>query len=264
MPSPLKFYNLVANKGCSSPFFSPPCARVHVALLAKHVPFELVEVTYSDLRSQHWRDKLGVHKATAPFVEREDATFLMDSFAIAKWLDEAYRDRPSLFLPEAPVPVDVGSVPYVAALERYKAFEKTCAAGLGPDFKLFAPILIRRFDPETAAYWSSDARLGDGVWDSVDAATEQDKAESVKAVQRFLTQLSNDHLLDGRLFISSATKPGMEDFFLFSHYRLLRAVSASLAAELFETPASGSCKAWLDRVHKLYPLEEARARDPST
>ncbi|GAA5896395.1 hypothetical protein JCM8208_001864 [Rhodotorula glutinis] len=262
MPSTLKFHNLVAVTDCHSPFFSPPCARVHAALVAKQVPFDLVEVTYHDLRSQHWRGKLGVHKATAPFLEREDGTFIMDSFAIAKWLDEAYPDRSSLFLPDAPVPVDVKSDAYLTALERYQAFEKTCGAGLGPDFKLFAPILIRTFDPKTAAYWSSDARLGDGVWASVCAATEEDKVDSAKAVQRFLYQLSSERFVDGRLFLSSTSKPGMEDLFLFSHFRLLRAVSASLAAELFETPSSGSCSAWLERMHGLYPLEEARARDP--
>lgn len=44
----------------------------------------------------------------------------MDSFAIAKWLDEAYPDRSSLFLPDAPVPVDVKSDAYLTALERYQ------------------------------------------------------------------------------------------------------------------------------------------------
>lgn len=43
----------------------------------------------------------------------------MDSNAIAEWLDEAYPDRPNLFLPEAPLPVDVKSKEYAAAKERY-------------------------------------------------------------------------------------------------------------------------------------------------
>ncbi|TNY21604.1 hypothetical protein DMC30DRAFT_394475 [Rhodotorula diobovata] len=44
----------------------------------------------------------------------------MDSYEIVQWLDEAYPDRPCLFLPEAALPVDVSSDKYAAALERYK------------------------------------------------------------------------------------------------------------------------------------------------
>lgn len=39
----------------------------------------------------------------------------MDSDKIAAYLDEAYPDRPNLFLPEATAPVDTDSVEYSRA-----------------------------------------------------------------------------------------------------------------------------------------------------
>lgn len=57
----LKLYDLVPRPGGAS--FSPGCMRARLALMAKGVPFEVVQVTYHDLRFV-WKDRLGVDKAT--------------------------------------------------------------------------------------------------------------------------------------------------------------------------------------------------------
>ncbi|GAA6057454.1 hypothetical protein JCM3770_000768 [Rhodotorula araucariae] len=258
--APLKLFDLVATAGVGAPFFSPACMRVRLSLLAKGIPFEVVEVTYHDLRFV-WKDKLGVLKATAPFIQREDGSYLMDSYAIAKWLDETYPDRPNLFLPEAPLPIDIHSDEYAAAKQRHKDNEKD-SAGMRPVFKLYAPRVVKTFDDETAAYWTSDERLGPGVWASIVSQTPEDEAKIMQYCQKFLHDLSNKWLTDGRQFIASPTKPGYDDFSLMGAYRLLRAVSAQLAAEVFESPSSGGWGAWLERMYARYPLEDVRARDP--
>ncbi|BGP45942.1 hypothetical protein JCM10450v2_001777 [Rhodotorula kratochvilovae] len=261
--APIKLFDLVAKAGANSPFFSPACMRARLSLLTKGIPFEVVEVTYNDLRFV-WKDRLGVQKATAPFIERDDGSLLMDSNAIAEWLDEAYPDRPNLFLPEAPLPVDVKSKEYAAAKERYHADDKAFAGLSRPAaaFDLYASRIVKMFDEETAAYWTSDERLGSGTWARISSQTPEDEAKITKNLQAYLKDLSDKTFSDGRLFAASATKPGYDDFHLMGTYRLVRAVSAQLAAEVFETPASGRWAEWLERMHALYPLEDVRSRDP--
>lgn len=85
---------------------------------------------------------------TAPIIEREDGSYLMESLDIAKWLDEAFPDRPNLFLPEASLPVDVASAEYADALKRGESFEGTREALFKPLFRLFAPHIVKTFDEE--------------------------------------------------------------------------------------------------------------------
>ncbi len=51
----------------------------------------------------------------APFVEQVDGSYLQGSFAITDWLEDSFPDRPSLYLPEAALPVDKASAEYRAA-----------------------------------------------------------------------------------------------------------------------------------------------------
>ncbi|KAK4705651.1 hypothetical protein P7C70_g558, partial [Phenoliferia sp. Uapishka_3] len=125
--TPLIFYDLAGSP--TAPFFSPATTRLRFALLAKGIPFVVKELTYLELR-HHWcgLDKpLGVKDATAPFVQKSDGTFLMDSLLITPWLDEAYPDLPSVILPTAPLPIDTTTAEYKAALENVKNFRKVHA-----------------------------------------------------------------------------------------------------------------------------------------
>ncbi|GAA6004606.1 hypothetical protein JCM10207_000953 [Rhodosporidiobolus poonsookiae] len=243
---PIKLYDLVAQKP-GGRFFSPFCIVARCALLAKGIDFETVEVTYSDLRF-HWSPKLGVQRATAPIIELEDGTCIMDSVEIAKYFDKTYPDRTNLFLPEAPLPVDVTSKEYQDAVESYPAIQKL------PEFKdirmdvfaLYAPRITKTFDEETAEYWKSKERL----------------AESVERLKQFLKVVSSRLFTEDRQFLASSTKPGMEDFCLLGQYRLFRSTSATIAAQIFESPEAGEFQNWLKRMKEHFPLEEQVARDP--
>ncbi|KAL8290503.1 hypothetical protein RQP46_002761 [Phenoliferia psychrophenolica] len=164
---PLIFYDLVAKTGCSSPFFSPSTTRIRLALLLKGIAFETREVTLGDLR-EHWSGvdgPLGVEKATAPFAQREDGSYLMDGRKIIKWLDEAYPDRTCVLVPNLELPYDINSEAYRAAEAEFETFRKTI--DLSPFFTLYAPLSVKTFSEKDAAYYTSDERLGAGVWAKV-------------------------------------------------------------------------------------------------
>ncbi|GAA6004603.1 hypothetical protein JCM10207_000952 [Rhodosporidiobolus poonsookiae] len=257
----IKLHDLVAQKP-GGPFFSPFCATARCALLAKGVDFETVEVTYDDLRF-HWSPKLGVKKATAPIIELEDGTCIMDSVEIAKWLDKTYPDRTSLFLPEASLPVDVNSEEYQNAVAAYPAFDKLPGVQAMHEhlFALWAPPLTKTFVKETAEYWTSDERLGQGVYAKIASRTAEQDAESIERVKQTLIELSQTVFANGRQFLASPTTPGMEDVSLYGWYRTPRSVAASIAAQTFEASEAGEFPRWLERMKERFPLEEQCARD---
>ncbi|VDC04629.1 unnamed protein product [Peniophora sp. CBMAI 1063] len=98
--APLEFYDLVPQPG--GPFFSPATTRTRLALLHKGFPFKVTELTYKDLRTGPYRDLAGAGDdgvVTVPFIKRPDGTYLRDSLAIMRWLDEAYSEKPSVVAP---------------------------------------------------------------------------------------------------------------------------------------------------------------------
>ncbi|KAL8292994.1 hypothetical protein RQP46_000688 [Phenoliferia psychrophenolica] len=107
-------YDLVANAGIGEPLTSPHCLKARLSLLHKGVLFKTRETTFSELRVE-LKEKMG-KRATLPVLEFADGTRLQDSLEIAHWLEEKYPDEPSIFLPDAPVPVDRSSSEYKAAV----------------------------------------------------------------------------------------------------------------------------------------------------
>ncbi|BGP29966.1 hypothetical protein JCM10296v2_001718 [Rhodotorula toruloides] len=140
---PIKLFDLVPQPG--GVFFSPSCLRARLALSHKQLPFEVKEVTYHDL-CFIWKDRLGVQKATAPFIQREDGSYLMDSDEIAAYLDKEYPERPNLFLPDAGSPVDLDSAEYSTAKQAAADFAKV--APPKALFSLYAPRIAKLLDTE--------------------------------------------------------------------------------------------------------------------
>ncbi|BGP05957.1 hypothetical protein JCM10049v2_001776 [Rhodotorula toruloides] len=253
---PIKLFDLVPQPG--GVFFSPSCLRTRLALIHKQLPFEVEEITYHDLRFI-WKDRLGVQKATAPIIQLEDGSYLMDSDKIAAYLDKEYPDRPNLFLPDVSKPVDLDSAEYSKAKQAAADYH----AHMTPHrsvWGIFAPLMAKLFDGETRAYWTSDARLGEGVWAKVSSRTEQERAEIVKQLHERIKEATADKLANGNLFFTSPSKPGYTDFYVLSDYRLLRSVSPKLAYDVYE--ADERCAAWLERMKQAYPMPEVWERDP--
>ncbi|GAA5952064.1 hypothetical protein JCM8115_005316 [Rhodotorula mucilaginosa] len=257
---PLKLYDLVTEK-VRGIFFSPYCYPVRLALHAKGIDFETHEVEYHDLRFE-WTPKLGVEKATAPFIERDDGTFLMGSLEIALWLDEAFPELPNLFLPEASGRVDTNSPEYRQAVENFRDHDKAYQAAVNEIGVLYAPRITKKLDPESCRYWIEKHEYKEGEWEKLVSATDKDDLDTVRRIQNRLRQLTEDRLRDGRLFFASATKPGYHDFALAGWSRLLRALSPQLYRDTFRSPKSGSIASWSERMDKAAPTPEVWVRDP--
>ncbi|BGP29982.1 hypothetical protein JCM10296v2_001734 [Rhodotorula toruloides] len=254
---PIKLFDLVPQPG--GVFFSPSCLRARLALSHKQLPFEVEEVTYHDLRFI-WKDRLGVQKATAPIIQREDGSYLMDSDKIAAYLDKEYPDRPNLFIPEAIAPVDLDSDEYSKAKQAAADYH----ANMTPHrsvWGIFAPLMAKLFDAETRTYWTGDARLGEGVWAKVSSRSEEERDEIVKQLHGRIKEATADRLANENLFFTSPSKPGYTDFYVLSDYRLLRSVSAKLAYDVYG--ADKRFAAWLERMKEAYLMPEVWERDPN-
>ncbi|GAA6061668.1 hypothetical protein JCM10212_000851 [Sporobolomyces blumeae] len=258
------------------PSFSPFCLRARLALERKRVEYDHRFVSYHDLRFGPLKDELDLDHVTAPILRKSDGQLLMDSTAIALYLDEAYPDRPNLFLPEAPEPVDLGCPEYAVAVERFESVLKEVANRPSPNeigsrddddkskdgkslekkeepvrlalrekrgpfwtavFFLYAKRICSLFDPETKAYWIDDARLGDGSWNAI---LNLDEAECIREIHKGCKRLSDAFLSDSKLFFTSASQPGMTDFVLFGTVQLIRSVSPRLFLKCFVDPSRRS------------------------
>lgn len=84
----LKLYDLVLENGCP---MSPFVWRTKFALAHKGLPFEALPVGFSEIR-----EVAGGQFKTVPIIEDGEAA-VVDSWAIADYLDQRYADRPALF-----------------------------------------------------------------------------------------------------------------------------------------------------------------------
>ncbi|GAA5989344.1 hypothetical protein JCM10908_001270 [Rhodotorula pacifica] len=258
---PVKLHDLVTEKG-KGIFFSPFCYPVRLSLHAKGIEFDTEEVQYQDLRFV-WTPKLGVDKATAPFIEREDGSHLMGSLDIALWLDKTFPSHPNLFLPEADLPVEVDSAEYRQAVESFRALDDAAFQPLATAISnLYAPRITKALDAESSKYWIDKHNYKEGEWERLTSATEEDDAKVVAQIQNQLRQLTEERLKDGRLFFAFATKPGYHDFALAGWTRLLRSLSPTLYRETFRSEKSGTIAGWSERMDEVVPTPEVWCRDP--
>ena len=77
--------------------FSPYCWRTKLALAHKGLPFETIPWRFIE------RDAIGAHGAKTVPVLLDGSTTVVDSWQIARYLDDRYRDRPALFGNDAAV-----------------------------------------------------------------------------------------------------------------------------------------------------------------
>ncbi|KAI0028317.1 hypothetical protein K488DRAFT_89851 [Vararia minispora EC-137] len=261
----LLFYDLVPRAG--GPTFSPATTPVRLALLHKGISFEVVELTYKQLRLDGWGDKAGRDnegtatvrlkgRATVPFIQREDGSFIRDSTTIIKWLDKEYPDKPCIFLPDAPLPVDTASQGYLSAVDhavelRRTLFSRDAYIAL---FMLYAPKMTAMMEKDDSDndydYFTSDERLGDGFWKT---CLDADPGAHFSS-PRIDAILSSP---PGRQFLASSTTPGYDDFSVMGVVRMLAGTSAENYARTF---GRGKVGEWVQKMNERFADGEGGMR----
>jgi len=182
--------------------FSPYCWRTRMALAHKGLTAETVP--------WHFTDKAAIapYKSEKVPVLLDGERSVVDSWAIALYLEDAYPDRPSLFGGEGG-----------RAMARMLNWWGDVAI-VGGMFPLIAADIVTRLDPEDAAYFraSREARLG-GVR-LEDAAANRDKD-----IARFRKSLDPMRLtLRSQPFLGGAA-PNYADYIMFGGFQWARVVS---------------------------------------
>ncbi|GJN87242.1 hypothetical protein Rhopal_000187-T1 [Rhodotorula paludigena] len=249
-PSRLIFYDLVGHHG--GPFYSPNTWKTRLSLLAKGVEFDEREVTYLELREM--APRIGVERPAVPLLEFPDGTFLSDSWAIAEWLDKTYPDQPSLFLPDAPTPVQLDSPEMTLA----KNYALLFSGGFGDSDSMWSTfyelsaqgICDSMTDPMQKEYFTSDYKQGfKDAWKWLQSRDRVLPLNPVLAKTPFL----------------SGHQPGFVDFIAYGRYHMMRsACPADCKAVWFRPDEIPHVGAWIERIGKRWEkeLEGAMARLP--
>ncbi|KAI8807071.1 hypothetical protein BJ742DRAFT_814322 [Cladochytrium replicatum] len=259
----MKLYELVPD--FSSPdrtiFMGPNGWKVHLSLLRKGIPFEIVEVTWLQL-STEITAKRGGKKATSPAIELEDGTIICDSYRIAEYLEEQYPDRPSLF---------TGTSDQFAtdadrenATRLGKAYSRLIDTGLGNSdpqwavwYDIIFPHIVNRI-PEgpNKDYFTSEARLGAGVFKKqMERPQKEDLVTLAKAnVAPIIATLKErpGEFLQGK-------EPGFVDFVVFGRYAMCRNNNKELCTSIFEDEGV-EIREWIQGIIRTFPSIEKHLR----
>lgn len=118
----------------------------------------------------------------------------------------------------------------------------------------------RQFDKEDFDYWTSEARLGPGAWDRINAASVPDTIAAAKKGVESLNAIILRSPANAKFF-SSKTVPGWHNATLYGVVRLLKGVSAEYTQAVF---GEGPIGVWLKNIETYYEkeLKDINARDP--
>ncbi|KAI8614110.1 hypothetical protein BC830DRAFT_1169685 [Chytriomyces sp. MP71] len=252
----MKFYELSLND--ESPYYGGPNGwKTHLSLLHKGLSFETVLATHWELKYE-LTARRGGQRTTSPAVELSDGTFLTDSFAIARWLEDTYPDAPSLFTGG-----DAGGAAARAVGERYA---RLVDVGLGDSDSEWA-VWLELSVPGIAArvtkgdknweYFSSELKWGPGGLDGVlQKAKAGDLITRAKHnVLPFVTVLKErpGEFLQG-------PQPGFADFVVFGRYAMCRNnMEPTVAKEIWEDQGSEIVQ-WVRGIVERYPSIEKHLR----
>ncbi|GAA6034894.1 hypothetical protein JCM8097_009355 [Rhodosporidiobolus ruineniae] len=267
MPSQgLVFYDLVGAHGGA--FWSPNTWKTRLSLLHKGVDFEEREVTYMDLKEL--ASEIGVAQPTCPFIRLPSGEYMMDSWRIAEWLDKEYPDKPSLFLPDAPTPVDLSNPALLLARNYATAFTE----GFGnsdsqwttflelslPGIAASMPDLEPGVPNPNRVYFTSDEKLG--MKDAWATFTSLDRPTLIERGKACLLPL--DLILSSSQYLSG-NHPGFVDYIVYGRYHMMRATCPADTEEVWLKPESLKHVAeWVKRIEKRWEseLKDAMARLP--
>ncbi|MER2535211.1 MAG: glutathione S-transferase family protein [Rhizobiaceae bacterium] len=203
--------------------FSPHCWKAAMALAHKSLPFERVPTPFTKVPLVEG----GAFK-TVPVLRDRD-TLVVDSFEIARYLDAAYPDRPSLF-----------GGPGGEAAARF--IERWCQSTVQAQLMRFVVADIwRRLSPVDQAYFrdSRERRLGMAL-----EAVEATRDQSVAAFRSSLAPLRD--MLSYQPFIGG-DGPLFADYIVFGAFQWARVMSPFRTLETDDPVAL-----WLERCLDLH------------
>lgn len=198
--------------------FSPYCWRAKLALAHKGLDYEARPWRFS-AKSEHPNPDYG----RVPVLIDGDRT-IEDSWAIARYLDEAYPDRPLL-----------GSEEALGAAEFFRAWTDTVLV------PAIAPLLMIRvhdcISEEDKIYFreTREGRFGTTL-----EALAEDAGGHAKKIERLIQPLA---LALSRTQYLGGDTPNLSDYIVFSAFQWARCVCSE---PLFDAPPSLS--AWLERL----------------
>ncbi|MGE5272096.1 MAG: glutathione S-transferase family protein [Thiohalocapsa sp.] len=203
--------------------FSPFCWRTRMALAHKGLDVETVPWRFTE------KDRLPTPNAGRVPVIVDDANVVHDSTAIADYLEERYRDRPSLFGGEAG-----------RALTRFVQNWTETVLHLGV-IRLVLLDIHRHIGPADQAYFRADREKRFGT--TLEAVVEQ-RDNNLPAFRASLEPLRRT--VERQDFVAGAA-PAYADYIVFGAFQWARAISD------FELLAAADpVRAWRGRMLDLY------------
>jgi glutathione S-transferase len=203
--------------------FSPHCWKAAMALAHKGLDWRSHPVRFTEV--PFLED--GASK-TVPLI-RDGETLVADSFAIARYLDAAYPDAPSLFIGEA-------GEAHARFIERWSQ------TMLHPALSHIAILdIVKALDPEDAAYFraSREKRFGRSLED-VAADAEAKTAELRRNLEPLRSMLAYQPFIGGE-------GPLFADYIVLGAFQWVRAVSGQVPLD-----DADPLHAWLDRCLDLH------------
>ncbi|GAA5939739.1 glutathione S-transferase family protein [Sporobolomyces koalae] len=263
MPRLPILYVLVGQHG--GPQFSPTVFKSLLCLWHKGVNFEIRELVWTELRAKQeaWKKD----RPTLPTLELPDeGRIIGDSNEIAAWLEEAYPDSPSLFLPDS-TPSNASPGNLQAAKNYHKYVESTFGspALLGVPFSPFFSAIHQGIlglikEDKDREYFTSDTKLGvPQGWQKLETLNQ---SEAIKQAKTFVKPL--EALLKTSPFLNGK-QPGMVDYTLFGRYAFQRVADPSTAKQIWKSPDTPRVAKWIERIEMRYAEQfaEQKSRWPA-
>ena len=218
----IKLYDLAAAEDDRR--FSPYCWRIRMALAHKGLAVKTIAWRFTE------RDAIAFSGSGTVPVIVDQGRAVADSWAIARYLDEAYPDRPRLIEGE-----EARALTYL--------FKHWCERSLhGPVLRAVIMDLFNHLHEKDKPYFraSREKRFGKTLEEH-----GADRAGAIAALRSALDPLRP--VLAEQPFVSGRRAPGFADYILFGTFQWPRAVSP---AKLLES--EDPVYAWRERMLDLY------------
>ncbi|CAM1506228.1 Fc.00g058690.m01.CDS01 [Cosmosporella sp. VM-42] len=211
-------YDLACTKNVC---FSPVVWRIRMMLNYKHIPYKTVFLEFPDIEptlkalgvASYDADSGSKHQYTVPAIHHvPTGTYIMDSPAVAKFLESTYPDPPVRLTSEL-----------------HHEIETKARGSIGPAFGIsMMPREIRILSPRAQEYFrrTREAMLGKLLEDLLDPEKEEQTWEAVGDTMRAVSELMMTNKADGPFVLGA--RPSYTDFFIAGSIQSARMVDEGI------------------------------------